>query len=254
MRNLCFLLEIGLFLFIFACSSTGGNKMNSEQKAWTFVNMANGAISEGDYTGALQNLKEAETLDPDIPEVYHSRAVAFYFKHDLDSALQSGQRALEIKPEYVQAHNTVGKILMDQGRYEDATPHLKRAAQDPLNREAFKAKTSLGVIDYRKKNLDQASEWFNSAIEETPSSACVAYYYRGHIHLQQNDIQSAIRDYGFASKNLCGNFSDAHLAQAMAYERAHDYKAARKKYLEVQNLFPSTKSAEQALIQLRKLP
>ena len=73
-----FLILVGI-VFVIGC----GTGMNSEkrnysnsEKARMLVEIANGALSEGDSTGALQSLARAEELDDSVPELYHSRALA----------------------------------------------------------------------------------------------------------------------------------------------------------------------------------
>jgi hypothetical protein len=53
---------------------------------------------------------------------------------------------------------------------------------------------------------------------------------------------------------MCGSFSDAHLALAMAYERSGQYELARKKYLEIQQIFGNTEVADRAIERLKDIP
>src|SRR4051794_26777065 len=102
---------IGVSLALASCAS-GPKKveLTDTERARNLVNLANGAIMENDPTGALQTLLEAEALDPKLPELHHSKALAFHLKHDDAKAIAEARRAVELKPNYAEANNTLGKL------------------------------------------------------------------------------------------------------------------------------------------------
>ena len=238
------------------CASTGDapRKFTSEERAQLLIESARAAIQEGDLVGALQNLADAEKNDAKNPDVFHTRALTFYARKDLPQALAEVRKALQLKPDYSSAQVTEGKILLDLGRYKEAEAPLIQAARDPLNREAYKAFTHLGVIRYRQNRFDESLQNLDRAVELSPNQACTAYYYRGHIRLKDARYREAIRDYASATRRACGSFTEAHLALATAYERSRQYDMARRKYLEIQETFANTEVAERAMERLRALP
>lgn len=250
-------------IFLGGCASSGTTVGSNNQKkkpktpteiARMYIEIANGAINEGDPTGALENLFRAEREDPLLPELYHSEAIAFFMKHDLPTALLKARKAVELKPDYADANNTLGKLLIDSGKSGEAIAPLRSAADNPVYREAFKAMTNLGIIYYRRGDYGQAEGYLSHAITDAPQVACVAYYYRGHIRLRESRFKDAVADYDNAGKRSCAGFADAHLAMGLAYERGKQYAAARKVYLEVESRFPNSKFSEQAMNHLRSLP
>lgn len=241
---------------ILGCS-TGGDKKKKPtptEKAYLLLDIANTALLDGDATGALGYLMEAEALDSDIAEVHHSKALAFFSKRDTETAIHSAKRAVELNPDYSSAHNTLGKLLLDERRYSEAELHLRKATSNPLYREAYKSRTSLGILYYNRGQYVEAKEQFDKAIIDNPILSCVAHYYRGHIFVKRNEFKKAIRDYDRATRRLCGNYPDAHLALGIAYARKKDYTLAKKKFLEIRDMFPDSAVAEQAMERLRYLP
>lgn len=247
---------------------TKKGELSHVERSRMYVEVANAALLEGDPTGALEQLIKAEEEDNSLPELHHSKALAYAAKGDAVTALASAKRAVKIKPDYSDANNTYGKLLIDAGRYEEALEPLMRAANDPINREAYKAYTNIGILQYRRGRMSLAREALDKAIQGAPDLACVAYYYRGHVHLKQastasgksrmsphaREVGEAVADYGKASKKYCGNFSEAHLALGIAYEQSRQYQLAREKYLDIQKRYPESKVAEQAMNHLRTLP
>ena len=94
----------------------------------------------------------------------------------------------------------------------------------------------------------------NHAIQDAPTQACIAYYYRGNIRLKKSQMNEAISDYAQATKKLCARFEEAHLALGLAYQQNQQYDLARKTFLEIEKRYPNTQIAERAIDQLRYLP
>jgi tetratricopeptide (TPR) repeat protein len=189
-----------------------------------------------------------------MPSIYHSRALAFNAKSDPERAAVEARKAIKLAPRYMDAHHTLGKLAMDLGRFEEAEKHLLIAANEPLYREGYKARTALGVLAYRRGMYARASEHLRKAVETEPQTACVAYYYQGHIALKNAAFKDAVQKYTEASRRYCSGFADAHLALGIAYERDKQYDRARKKFLDIRKAFPETKAADQAMERLRFIP
>lgn len=243
----------------FACSSapqtpTGIEKKPPEERAKLMVEAANAAMIEGDPIGALQYLKTAEEIAPRLSSVYHAKALAFNMRKDLPQALVEMKKAVDLDAKNSAANNTYGKLLLDAGKYPDSEIYLKRAAEDPTFRESYKARTSLGMLYYRKNQLDLADQQLEKASFDDPNNSCIAYYYRGHVAMKRGQISDAVKYYERATQKLCAGFADAHFALGVAYEREKKWDEARKKYLEVKQNFSESKAAEQAMQRLSKLP
>jgi Tfp pilus assembly protein PilF len=249
--TLCSTLIVSL---VSACSSPAKKPLSHDERAGLLLQVANGALIEGDPTGALGTLMQANAEDPNIPEIHHSMALAYYAKNDLSSALREVETAVKLAPNYADANNTLGKILVDSGRYGEAAAPLTKAAENPLYREAYKAWTNLGILYYRKGDLTKASDYFARAIQTSREEACIAHYYSGHLKLREGNYSEAIHDYKQATEKTCAGFADAHLAIAITYERTKQYDMARRSYLQVEQRFPNTKAADQAFDHLKGLP
>ncbi len=244
-----------ILVTLHACSSGPKvQEVSKEEKANIMVDAARAALSENDPTSALIHLNEAEKYDGKSREVAFVRALAFYKKSDLSNALTSARQAVALNPTNSAGNNLLGKILLDQGQLSDAEKYLQKAARDPLNPESYLAKTNLGILYYRSSKWVQSETQFNSAISDNAQMACVAYYYRGHLKLKKEKFQSAISDYDLASKNYCGNFPEAHLALGIAFTKSKRYDLARRKFLEIKEMFPESKIVERAMNELRELP
>jgi Tfp pilus assembly protein PilF len=248
-------LILTLVFFGFGCASGSTTKtLSDEERAAYMVRAAADSIRTGDPTQALRDLLDAEKYAPNLPELHHAKALAYFSKHQLDSAIQSAKRATDLNPKYSAGLNTLGKLLIDKGELAKAEPPLLLAANDLLYSEAYKARTNLSMLYYRQSRFDEAEVQADMAIQSEPNLACVAYYYRGNLQLRKNRYDQAIESYERATRKLCGNFPEAHYAQGIAFLRSKRIDQARKRFVDVTKLFPGTREAEKALAELRFLP
>lgn len=245
---------LGLFLGCATGSKNEGRKLTTTEEALLQVSTANGYLQAKQFPQALAALEEAEKIDDDVPEIYHVRALVYFYRDQLSQAIAEEKKALKLKSNFTEANNTLGKFLTDSNQLDEAIPYLEKAAQDEIYQERYKPLTNLGIVYYRKGMYSKSGELFNQAIKESSSLACVAYYYRGHLNLLANKVNSAIDDYSMASKNFCTSFVEAHFAQATALTRSKKYEQARKKFLEIHDSFPESPLAQKAMDELRKLP
>lgn len=237
------------------CASGSKRKdLSDTDRARLHMEVGRGSLMEGDATLALQNLVQAEKLDNTIPEIHHLKSLAFYLKRDMDSATASARRAVKLAPDYSDAKNTLGKLLIDQGEAKEAEPLLLQAAKDSLYADSYKAHTNLGIIYYRSGKNAAAEKHFKEAYESAPGASCIASYYLGHLALAREAAQDALKHYDRASQKFCASFAEAHLAVGIAFERTRQFDRARRKFLEVNQAFPNTQIAEKAMERLKALP
>ncbi len=238
-----------------ACSSAPEKKqLTKRERALLYVELANGALVEGDPTGALQALRSAEEFDPSLPEIYHSRALAFEAKKDIPTALIEAKKAAMMAPNSSTAQNTLGKLLLDSGRNAEAITPLSRAAHDPYYTESYKPLTNLGILYYRQGDYAKSEQNLNRAVQSSPIQSCHAHYYLGHIHLRKGEFDQSIREYERATQRFCARFADAHFALGIAFERSHRFDDARKVYLSIRSSFPRSQIADKAMDRLRDIP
>src|SRR5690606_25836683 len=116
----------------------------SRERAQLLIEAANGAMLENDPIGALQFLDRAAQIEPKYAPIYHAKALAFSMRKDFPSALREMKTSVDLDPENPFALNTYGKFLLDSGRSAEAEPMLKKAGNNPLFRESYKANSNLG--------------------------------------------------------------------------------------------------------------
>ena len=67
------------------------------------------------------------SLNPNFPEGYNNLGLALKDKGNLDEAIVSFKKAVELNNSFPEAYNNLGNLLYDLGRYNEAEKLLRRA-------------------------------------------------------------------------------------------------------------------------------
>lgn len=76
---------------------------------------------------ALAEAVRADALDPLSPIIKTTLAERFYFTRQHERAAEQLRLALELAPDFIQAHSLLGLVYAQQGRHEESVAELERA-------------------------------------------------------------------------------------------------------------------------------
>lgn len=241
-------------LALSGCASSGKKALSKEQQIEGLMGMASAAITEDDPIAALNALNQVKEIDDSNPELYYYYSLAYLRKNETRLAIDSARTAIRLSPKFSAAKNTLGKILLDQGQYEESEKWLKESASDILFREASLPKLNLGILYYKKMNLAESERWLLASIQEKGPYSCLAHFYLGKLALEQQLLTKAEREFGFSTKGNCAPMKEAHIAFGQTLIRQKKYDMARAKFVEIQKLFPDSDTYDQAAQYLKDLP
>ena len=77
--------------------------------------MGNAFKQQGDLEAAIASYNKALDIDPDFAEGYNNRGSTLKDQGKLDAAIASYQEALSLRPNYAEAHYNVANILKEKG-------------------------------------------------------------------------------------------------------------------------------------------
>ena len=101
--------------------SLQGEMLRARDRAATYVNRAVVRTNAGHLAAALRDLNRAESLRPDLGEIYASRGNVFFYQSSFEEALAEHDRGIAagMKKLYA-AHYNRGLALEQLGRIEEA--------------------------------------------------------------------------------------------------------------------------------------
>ncbi len=85
----------------------------------------------------------------------------------LDAALRAYQRAIELQPDFSDAHYNLANLLREQGHSDEAITYYRRAIE--LNPAATAAASNLGQLLQSQGEFAEAERLFRRVIEQQPT-------------------------------------------------------------------------------------
>ena len=173
------------------------------------------------YPKATAAALKALELDDALGEAHCSLGFCYMlYDWDFAGAEREFKRAVELSPNYSNAHDGYGFYLKAVGRHAEAIKKCQLVQQlDPLSPFAH---VSLGYAYYFARDYERAIDECYKAIEMDKNST-FAYRNLGLAYLQQGKFEEAITALGVAAKNSSGGLAfESYLgfAYAVADKRA----------------------------------
>jgi spermidine synthase len=124
------------------------------------------------YAGIQHRLRRmslvvANEEDEDSPESHNNLGTTYERLDQLDAAMEEYQKALEMKPDYVDARVNYANVCLRLGRPEEAIDNYRQALQLEPNYEM--THYNLGVAFYQQMKWEEAANAWRRALELNPN-------------------------------------------------------------------------------------
>ncbi|HNW98060.1 MAG TPA: tetratricopeptide repeat protein [Bacteroidales bacterium] len=149
-------------------------------------------IYKGDLQDAINSYTKAIEIKPDYAEAYNNRGNAYFQQKLYDKAMNDYVKAIELKPDYTEAYYDRGNIYLNQGEYDKAIADYNKTIEiDPGYARAY---NNRGYVYSLQKIYVKAIIDYTKAIENKPDYA-KAYNNRGDAYYRQGLNDKACTDY-----------------------------------------------------------
>jgi Flp pilus assembly protein TadD len=101
-------------------------------------------VSREQIDEAIAHYQKALEVKPDYAEAHSNLGAALVLEKRLDEAIAHCQKALEIKPDYADAHNNLGIALANRKQFDEAITHYQKALQ--INPDYANARSNLDIV------------------------------------------------------------------------------------------------------------
>jgi tetratricopeptide (TPR) repeat protein len=149
-----------------------------------------------------------------IASVYFNLGMLFSRQNVPDKAIDHFRHAIELRPDYAEAHNNLGNVLAMRGRFDEAVTEYEQAIQ--INPDYADAHNDLADALAAKGRLSEAIQHYQTAIRIKPDY-CGAYYNLGALFGLQGRLKDAAV-YFQKAVDLQPNYAEAqgNLAKVLA--------------------------------------
>ena len=185
-------------------------------------------LRRGQVREALEHALRAVELDDENFEAAHLVALLYLDfcarspgECRLKEAEKAARRALELKPDFREARNTLGVVLIHQKRPREAIAVLKPLSEDILYQTPEKAWGNLGWAYSEAGDLDRAIDSLRRSIAAQPLF-CVGSYRLALAYERRGELAPALGSFSRALETKapeCAQLQDAWWGRARVAER-----------------------------------
>lgn len=250
-----------------ACSGAPGASPDAAQRSLGEYDLAREAFQRGKYREALDHVQKSLDLDEENADAAYLGAVTLLAfcaaaedpKASTDCRLEEAERyarqALEVSPEMRDAKNTLGVILVHQGRYDEAVEVLKPLANDILYASPENAWGNLGWAYLLRGNIDEAIDALRRSVAAQPLF-CVGQYRLGLAYEKKGEpvlAREALTKAVETQRPDCQRLQDAFNVRARVTMKLGQADEAKADLLRCRDIGATTKVGQRCSAQLRSL-
>jgi tetratricopeptide (TPR) repeat protein len=207
------------------------------------INDLIGLYERGQLQAALKQGTALAGQYPNAPMIQYILGVVNAVAGRKEEAVTGLTKALRIKPDYADAHNSLGNVLSELGKHEQAIASYTKALQ--IKPDYADAHNNLGNVLGVLGKPEQAIASYTRALQLMPDYAD-AYYNLANALSDLGRHKEAIPSYSRALQ-LMPDFAEAHNNLANAFSELGDYEQAVASYTKALQIRPDHAKAHNNL-------
>jgi type IV pilus assembly protein PilF len=155
--------------------ATASDETEVRKRARIRMELAATYFSQGQFTTALDELKQAEALDPSLPNTYEMRALIYDAMGDTARAEANFNIAVDREPNNGSVLHNYGWYLCRKGQYPAADAMFERASRQPQTIATSKTLLVRGVCQVRAGLFPEAQNTLARSYEMDPTNPATAF-------------------------------------------------------------------------------
>lgn len=173
---------IGLCLGLLAVS--GCVSEERMKKADGYYQEGVAVLNSGDQQTAYVSFQKALKENPRHRDSHYYVAFIYANQEKFDQAEAEVREVIRIDPDYPDAYNFLGQVLMKQNRRQEAIGAFRKAVSYPLYSTPDVAYYQLGLALELEGDMQNARQAFEDALKVTPSNVpqAMVYLELGRVH------------------------------------------------------------------------
>lgn len=153
---------------------TASDQTDAERRARTRLDLAGAYFSQGQTETALDEVKQALAVKPDMAEAYNLRALIYAQLGEDGIAEDSFRRALALNPKSADTMHNYGWYLCQRRQFAEATAQFRQALAVPQYAGAVRTHLALGVCQARAGQWVEAEQSLMRSYELDPGNPVTA--------------------------------------------------------------------------------
>lgn len=154
---------------------TASDQTEADRRSRVRLELASGYYARGQFETALDEVKLALAVKPDMPEAYNLRGLIYQSLGDDRLAEDSFKRALQLSPQDADAMHNYGWFLCQRQRVPEALAQFQQAIATPKYPGIARSLLTQGVCLGRINDWANAERSLARAYELDPTSPVTAF-------------------------------------------------------------------------------
>jgi protein O-mannosyl-transferase len=172
-----------ILLALIFCARTQASYWRNSESLWTHTlvctsdnvighnNLGDALLKKGSVNEAIAHFQKALQIKPDYVEACYNLGNALLQKGEVDEAIAQYQKVLQIKPDDAETCYNLGNALLQKGRVDEAITHYQKALQIKPN--YAEAHINLGNVLLQRGHVDEAIAQYQKGLQIKPDSPYV---------------------------------------------------------------------------------
>lgn len=156
---------------------TASDQTDADRRASVRMELAAAYFGRGQYNTALDEVKLALALKPDLREAVNLRALIYAAMGEARLAEESFRRALKLYPNDPDTLHNFGWLLCQQQRWAEADAQFDLALAQESYRAPSRSLMTKGICEARSGRMAEAERSLGKAFEMDPASPAIAVNY-----------------------------------------------------------------------------
>ena len=207
------------------------------------------SLKNGDLDNAYLNLSQALQIAPNFTEAHNALGKYYLEKGNLEKAELEQKKAIDLYPGFIKAYVDLAKVYLAKNDLKEAKRILDRAII--LGAKDEEVYYNLGTIFLRSQNLDKAILYYQKAVR-TNDKFMNSHFGLALAFFQQGKLQESLKEVN-RTIQINPDFAAAYYQQAMIYGALgmkRESISALKKYLELEPSGPLANNVEELIKEL----
>lgn len=170
--------------------TTASDESEVRKRARIRMELASTYFAQGQFNTALDELKQAEAIDPSVPQAYEMRALIYDAMGDTARTESNYRIALDREPNNGSLLHNYAWYLCRKGQYPAADALFERASQLPQSIATSKTLLVRGVCQMRAGLYTEAEATLKRSYEMDPANPATAFNLSSTLY-RRNELERA---------------------------------------------------------------
>ena len=203
----------------------------------------------GNLGVAVEFYQKAINIKPDHVDAYNNMGIALKIQGKLEEAIEAFKKALSLQPDYAEVYINMGNALKEQGNLDDAIKaYIKAFSIKPDSAEAC---CYVGIALISQGKLEEAIEALNKALSIKPDYTD-AHYNMGIALQAAGKLEEAVETYNKAL-TLKPDYAEVYCNMGVVLQANGKMEEATEAFNKALIFNPNLHEAKRNIIQLLKI-